>query len=143
MSVNSKSIEAALPLFVIPEANQLAAIHEGESVTPKDAVAGLRRALKLGEGDQIERCYVANRPGDEGKGVVAGMVIGSVVREADGFKRDAEIVVNGGNRHDPMGEPAITWFGAVAADYDRTAHVGFMRGELSPIVLQEQISAAS
>jgi hypothetical protein len=127
----------ALPLFTIPTAELPTAIHDGQAVTALDAVAGLRRALTLGEGDVIEGCYVANRSTDEVRGLSAGMVIGSVIREADGFWKDREIIINGADRHEPMGEQAITWFGAIAADYDKSSYVNFMRGQFSPIVVQE------
>jgi hypothetical protein len=141
MSAKNNGREA-LPLFTMPTVELPTAIHDGDSVTPQDAVVGLRAALKLQAQDVIERCYVANRPGDKDQGIVAGMVIGSVVRGADGFKRDAEILINDAERHEPMGEPAITWFGSIAADYDKSTYVGFMRGHASPIVVQEREAAA-
>lgn len=138
MSSNNNGGEGfSLPVFPMPTAELPVAIHDGSGVTPDEAVKGLERALVLGEGDRIERCYVANRRGHN-----PCMLIGSVVVEASGFKRDTKIEVNDELRHPLMGEAAITWFGSIAGEYDHGEYVSFMRGH-GKIVVAEQVEAVA
>lgn len=132
-----------LPEFLVPTPESPVPMAGQKPVEAAEALKGLRLALKLAEGERIERVYVANRPFPEWgqSGPEGGLVIASVISEPNGFVKDREIVVNDSNRHEPLGERAITWFGAVATDYREREQEGFMRGEIKPAVVESSIAA--
>jgi hypothetical protein len=132
-----------LPDFIVPMPEYPVPMVGQEPVEATEALNGLRAALKLETNDQIERCYVANRPYPEWgqTGPEGGLVITSVIVEPNGFKKDREIVVNGNNRHEPLGERAITWFGSIATAFDARDRQSFLRGELPPFAVESNIAA--